>query len=246
MEKQFVLIDSEDNLLGVSHNPVSVTVPENIYAYSAKLCHFNSPNVWYNITTNNNSLTVDYNGGGDSELTITPGKYSMDDFRTALQTKLVTVDPGFVVDAYNETTQRAVIRNTNNAFTINFKDMGTRLGYVNNTVLASVNDTDDILTATGPVEMEDNELYVDIAQFRSLGQSTSASHRNVSFLVTVDVGRGDIVYHSENNYWEQKCQLLDDNIQSLDVTIRDRTGNKLEGMGHWSMVLCLMPRECRV
>jgi hypothetical protein len=123
-----LLVDSRDRLPLTTQSQYSVKLPktyENIYAVTLKSAEV--PYGWYTFSAarGNISFVVNYDGGGDTTVTISEGNYTASAFAKEIETQLSSVDTGFVVD-YNSSTNTLAIYNTNADFTLDFTTPQTK------------------------------------------------------------------------------------------------------------------------
>ena len=111
------------NLLDKNRTPDGLThyfrVQRPIECIKYKLEGFYVPNSVYTVDSRNDSVTINYNGAGDTTVTLTHGLYdSPADLVTELQTKLQTINAGFTA-TLSTTTNKITITHSTNAFTYN-------------------------------------------------------------------------------------------------------------------------------
>ena len=116
-----------------------ILLPETMYnVQSLRLVQCDFPGNYYVFSNDyqNTQMVVNYNGGGNTTITITSGLYSGTDLASELQTKLQVINAGFAV-IYNQNSQKFTISNPNANFTLNFDQqiIYTDVSCINNPIM---------------------------------------------------------------------------------------------------------------
>lgn len=103
------------------------------------------PLAFYTINSLNNTFIVNYNGGGNTTVTITPGNYSSTSLRTALETALDVINSSFTVTINTVTSKYVFAAATDFVFT--FSSLDTSLALFLGFGVGSFSSTTSSLTA---------------------------------------------------------------------------------------------------
>ena len=159
-------------------------------------------NTVYQVTTNNNTINFNY-GGSDKVSTLTPGKYSLDDFADQIKLQMDADIDGatpFTVTIDDTTTYKhRIVSSTSNFYFL--KSSAWRLlGILNMDEEASTASTDKTL----PNVIDHSIHYVDlvIPEIPYIACKHNMSSKNVIERIPLHVDPGDIVYYtaSQDNF----------------------------------------------
>ena len=153
-------------------------------------------NTVYQVTTNNNTINFNYDGS-DKVSTLTPGKYSLDDFADQVKLQMDAAIDGatpFTVTIDDTTTYKyRIVSSTSNFYFL--KSSAWRLlGILNMDEEASTASTDKTL----PNVIDHSIHYVDlvIPEIPYIACKHNMSSKNVIERIPINVGPGDIVYYT--------------------------------------------------
>ena len=153
-------------------------------------------NTVYQVTTNNNTINFNYDGS-DKVSTLTPGKYSLDDFADQVKLQMDAAIDGatpFTVTIDDTTTYKyRIVSSTSNFYFL--KSSAWRLlGILNMDEEASTASTDKTL----PNVIDHSIHYVDlvIPEIPYIACKHNMSSKNVIERIPINVDPGDIVYYT--------------------------------------------------
>ena len=154
-------------------------------------------NTVYQVTTNNNTINFNY-GGSDKVSTLTPGKYSLDDFADQVKLQMDAAIDGatpFTVTIDDDTTYKyRIVSSTSNFYFL--KSSAWRLlGILNMDEEASTASTDKTL----PNVIDHSIHYVDlvIPEIPYIACKHNMSSKNVIERIPINVDPGEIVYYTD-------------------------------------------------
>ena len=155
-------------------------------------------NTVYQVTTNNNTINFNYDGS-DKVSTLTPGKYSLDDFADQVKLQMDAAIDGatpFTVTIDDTTTYKyRIVSSTSNFYFL--KSSAWRLlGILNMDEEASTASTDKTL----PNVIDHSIHYVDlvIPEIPYIACKHNMSSKNVIERIPINVDPGDIVYYTDS------------------------------------------------
>lgn len=229
MGEELIIINSKDRYSGTS---TSFKIRSDRLIRDIewiKLCYAYIPNMFYNINSNNNVLTVEEGGGGDVSVTLTNGNYNISELISHIQTKLNAAGglSGTFTVTYNDITMKITIASTVD-FSLNFSNSTSTiykiLGFDNE------DKTPDASNWTGdnPVDLQYIENYNIV--MNNIGEYVHNITDNsyfFSFVIPNNKNKTEIVEYYENKNFEQKIdtgKTLD--ISYLDIELRDQS-NKI-------------------
>ena len=155
-------------------------------------------NTVYQVTTNNNTINFNYDGS-DKVSTLTPGKYSLDDFADQIKLQMDAAIDGatpFTVTIDDVTVYKyRIVSSTSNFYFL--KSSAWRLlGILNMDEEASTASTDKTL----PNVIDHSIHYVDlvIPEIPYIACKHNMSSKNVIERIPINVDPGDIVYYTDS------------------------------------------------
>ena len=155
-------------------------------------------NTVYQVTTNNNTINFNYDGSNKVS-TLTPGKYSLDDFAAEIKLQMDAAIDGatpFTVTIDDTTTYKyRIVSSTSNFYFL--KSSAWRLlGILNMDEEASTASTDKTL----PNVIDHSIHYVDlvIPEIPYIACKHNMSSKNVIERIPINVDPGDIVYYTDS------------------------------------------------
>ena len=154
-------------------------------------------NTVYQVTTNNNTINFNYDGS-DKVSTLTPGKYSLDDFADQVKLQMDAAIDGatpFTVTIDDTTTYKYRIVSSTSDFYFLKSSAWRLLGILNMDEEASTASTDKTL----PNVIDHSIHYIDlvIPEIPYIACKHNMSSKNVIERIPINVDPGDIVYYTD-------------------------------------------------
>jgi hypothetical protein len=191
------------------------------------------PNVFYNITSSNNTIIVDEGKGAQSS-SITVGQYDITSLLSALKTALDgnNVLSGIFTCSYSTVTYKVTISSTV-AFSITYGNLADNLGFTDSTGSASTHTASRIfdISTTRQVYIQSNILT---------SAELNGKRQNILCKVPLNTSFGAIITYKN----ESENSIVLDNpqdISSLDFKLINKRNEALDLNGlNWSMTLNLI------
>ena len=233
MDKQYIFLDSSDNVNGDgSHNNVTFNLNGFKVGSRIELLHMSVPNTFYNVTTSNNAFEV--SDPTPRTVTIAEGSYSLASLVTAIQTAL----GGTYSVAYDAITGRITISD-GSAFDMDFS--------VNNSMWETIG-FDQNATYTGATSytgsfvpiLQANELFVEMDGLGSGYYLSNKYYQFPTFVIPLDQNRDEIVFFNANTHYPQVVQCGGCTVlNEIRVRLKGRNNELMKNVGNWNIILAV-------
>jgi len=226
------LINSQDRDLYSNQSPsnFNINLPTSIKnASNLVLVSALIPYTFYNITSNNNTFTIDSN-----LITISPGNYNLNEVGAAIQTQVQALGgtySAFVV-GFNNITSQGYFQN-GTAFAVNFtnSNIANLLGFNQQSYSSTT-----FLNSQFPINIQTLNILIHIDICSSVS-TTSSSAPSATFVIPVNVNKAEYIYFNSFTQFQAIAKTNSSIINSLQIRVTDFQGNVLQGLGEWYCIL---------
>jgi len=189
------------------------------------LSYFSVMNTIYNVTSENNNITVDV-GGTPYNAVIPIGSYNITSLTGALKSALD--NNGSLLTyavSYSDTTFLITI-SAGSSFSLLF---GTSKNQINEVIGFEPQDTNAATSVTGSyaIDLHSPILFVRINE---LGSQYNASNHDdrMTFVVPVQVNSGDMITYTEKSAYDQQKLINNRVISEMKITILDKNNKVVD------------------
>jgi hypothetical protein len=230
----FVVINSADRVDYQHSTPSNFRIQLNTAikipdCAKIKLVSASIPNTFYNITSLNNTFGVN-----SVTYTIPPGSYTLSNLLGEIASLISGANPNMSISYNQATSVVTIFNNANFTFDMTLSNLYKSLSFLKQVYSGSSSYSAMYAPTIDPA------LYFFIC-FDWLGQGTLSSANNTSsFLVQNNANIGQYIFYNCNSQWYHPVDLKGQLISSLNIILRDMSGNILQGAGDWVAVLSLI------
>ena len=246
---KYFVVDSRDRVTGTSSDFKVYVNPAVTAVNRISLCNVTFPNTVYNVNSNNNIIYFFEYVSSSTQLTatITPGAYNYGTLLTAIQTAMnaASVHSFTYTATYSATTFMITITSTG-SFGLSF---GT---YTTNSIANIIGFTINTSNATSQTGNQVIQLYqstfyyIDIREFPIATKSTNSLDYG-TFVINTSVNSGNVEDWNLLNSYHQVQTYEGQNLQELNVRLRDRNNQILNLNGaDWSMILEFKTKKSKI
>jgi hypothetical protein len=231
---QYILICSKDRDDYINQTPsdFTITLPNRIDLSdnnSVSLASVILPNTSFNITSLNNTLKIN-----STTFTITPGSYDLADLIVALQNLVLPSFPNMTITFDTISSTLSFTNNVN--FTL---DMSIGKLYKTLAFYPRVYSSASSYSSNYAPALETCLFY--FIHFDVCGQSVcGTSNTTASFCVpNGSANKDEFTFFNANNNFFHSTDFNNEIPRNFRVTLRDMSGNILQGTSDWCMLLAI-------
>lgn len=227
MISRYLTINSIDRTTGSPSN-FTIDVKNGLTYQTCQLIMAQIPNTYYNITNNNNGITIN-----DVICRLQPGNYNLDEFFNAF----INLHPAIQGISYNDITCKVTITLDLPGSGFEFPDSGS---------IHSVIGFDENYSASGvshisinPPSLAKHVLYIDIDHLSSNHTSSFLNSGVNVFEVQNNVNKNEMILYNEKSSFKQivNCKNKSEIIYNLTIKVKDQFNQIVQGLADWSIIL---------
>lgn len=194
-----------------------------------ELLYFQMPNTYYNITSQNNKLTIN-----ETEYTLTHGSYTLYNLLSNLK-ELIAVEITNIDIQYSEIL--GLIRFENLDFPLQFEcntELTRILGFKSGQTKSGT-----VITGDFPPKIYQQNIFINIS--RSSDVMTSVKNLGgCSIVVPNNVNHNSFITYSSKSQYRHLLRVEED-LEYIEIQIRDIYGNIIQNPGEFLMILRVIP-----
>jgi hypothetical protein len=231
-------INSRDSNSTQVTNPIKVSFLNlgNRIINSIDVKSVSIPNVFYNVSTFNNLLQINFNTGAYIlNIVLPPGQYSMSQFINALNQFIIDDGTYILTFAFDPLTNK-IYTLSPTAYTFNISSMFSVLGLDQSVNFIGVVNVDSYFPnfpdLSGP-----RNIYIK-SNIGNMNLLQKQGHSAVIAIVPVIVGFSNIIHYSnfEENINVLRSNIYSQNLSNVELELTDVLGNILSMAGmHWEI-----------
>jgi hypothetical protein len=227
MISRYLTINSIDRNSG-SPSSFTIDIKNGLQYQTCQLIMAQIPNTYYNITNNNNGITVN-----DTICRLTPGNYNLDEFFNAF----INLHPSIIGISYNDITCKVTVTLDAPGSGFEFPSSGSMysvIGFLQNYSASGITHT-----SINPPSLAKHVLYIDIDHLSSNHTSSFLNSGVNVFEVQNNVNKNEMILYNEKSSFNQivNCKNKSEIIYNLTIKVKDQFNQIVQGLADWSIIL---------
>ena len=228
MISRYLTINSIDRTTGSPSN-FTIDVKNGLTYSTCKLIMCQIPNTYFNITNNNNGITIN-----DTICRLVQGNYNLDEFFNAF----INLHPSIVGISYDDILCKVTVTLDAPGSGFEFPSSGSMhsvIGFDQNYSSAS----GITHTSKYPPSLAKHILYIDIDLISSNHTSSFLNSGANVFALQNNVNKNEMILYNEKTNFEQivNCKNKSEIIYNLTIKLKNQFNEICTGASDWSMIL---------
>jgi hypothetical protein len=229
MKNRYLTINSIDREnIGDTPSSFSISIKNGLQYQTCQLIMAQIPNTYYNITNNNNGITIN-----DVICRMVPGNYNLDEFFNAF----INLHPSIVGISYDDIICKITVTLDAPGSGFEFPSSGSMhsvIGFLQNYSASGVTHL-----SIFPPSLAKHILYIDIDHLSSNHTSSFLNSGVNVFEVQNNVNKNEMILYNEKTNFKQivNCKNTSQIIYNLTIKLKNQFNEICTGASDWSMIL---------